>query len=117
MRFMITFNHLEGEWDRLSPSDREQHQKWLEHFAAELRAEKGAELVFLAPPETRKTVRRRRDGSVEVSDGPYLASTEQPGGYYLIDADDMEEALEWARRGRWMVGSSEVRQILTDLPD
>lgn len=113
MRFMITFNHIEGEWERLTPEHREQHQKWLERFVAELRAEKGAELVFMAPPETRRTVRKQRDGSVEVREGPYVACTEQPGGYYIIDADSLAEAVEWARRGRWMVGSNEVRQIFT----
>jgi len=111
MRFMITFNHIDGEWDRLSPADREQHQKWLDHFVEELRREKGAELVFFAPPEARKTVRKNRDGSIDVRDGPYLASTEQEGGYYIIDAESLDEAVEWARRGRWLVGSNEVREI------
>jgi len=113
MRFMITFNHIDGEWDRLSPEDREQHGKWLERFVAELRAEKDAELVFLAPPDTRKTVRKHRDGRIEVKNGPYLASTEQVGGYYIVDAESMDEAVEWARRGRWLVGSNEVRQIFS----
>jgi hypothetical protein len=113
MRFMITFNHIDGEWDRLRPEEREQHGKFLERFVAELRAEKGAELVFLAPPETRKTLRKRRDGQIEVKNGPYLASTEQVGGYYIIDADSVDEAVEWARRGRWMVGSNEVRRIVS----
>jgi hypothetical protein len=93
MRFMITFNHIAGEWDRLAPEARELHGKWLERFAAELR--------------------ERRDGRVEVKDGPYLASTEQVGGYDLIDADSVEEAVEWASRGRWRVGSNEVRPIFT----
>jgi len=113
MQFMITFNHIEGEWDRLAPDDREQHNQWLERFVAELRAEKGTELVFMRPPETRKTVRKHRDGTVDVKDGPYLASTEQVGGYYLIEAESMDEAVEWARRGRFLVGSNEVRQIFT----
>ena len=113
MRFMITFNHIEGEWERLSPEDREEHGKWLERFVAELEAEKGAKLVFMAPIETRKTVRKNRDGSVEVKDGPYLESAEQPGGYYEIEAESMEEAVDWARRGRWLVGSNEVRQIFS----
>lgn len=113
MRFMITFNHIDGEWERLSPEDREQHGKWLERFVAELHAEKGSELVFFDSPEARKTVRKQRDGRIEVRDGPYLASTEQVGGYYIIDAESMDEAIDWARRGRWMVGSNEVRRIVS----
>ena len=29
LQFMITFNHVEGAWERLSPEDREAHGKWL----------------------------------------------------------------------------------------
>ena len=38
---------------------------------------------------------------------------EQPGGYYIIDAESVEEAVEWAKKGRWLIGSNEVRQIIT----
>ena len=113
MQFMITFNHIDGEWDRLTPEEREAHDKSLERFVAELAAEKDAKLVFLAPPEQRKTVRKHRDGSYEVTDGPYLASSENVGGYYVIEADSMEEAVEWGRRGRFLVGSNEIRQIFS----
>lgn len=113
MQFMITFNHIDGEWDRLTPEQREEHGKALERFVAELEAEKGTRLVFLAPPEQRKTVRLHRDGSYEVTDGPYLASSENVGGYYIIEADSIDEAVEWGRRGRFLVGSNEVRQLFS----
>ncbi len=38
-QLMITFNHVEGVWEQLSPEDREAHGKWLERFMAELRDE------------------------------------------------------------------------------
>jgi hypothetical protein len=111
MQFMITFNHLEGVWDRLSPEDRASHNEWLQQFMADLLAEKNATLVFLAPVEQRKTVRKHVNGELEVTDGPALPGPEQVGGYYIIDADSVEEAVKWAIRGRWLVGSNEVRQI------
>lgn len=79
---------------------------------AELEREKQARLVFLAPPQKAATVRMLDDGRVEVTNGPYRESNEQPGGYYIIEAESMEEAVEWARKGRFMTGSNEVRQIL-----
>jgi hypothetical protein len=113
MQFMITFNHVEGVWERLSPDDREEHGRWLERFVAELRDQKNARLTFLAPPDRRKTVRKHESGEVEVTDGPAIAGAEQVGGYYIIEAASMEEAVAWARKGRWLVGSNEVRQIFS----
>jgi hypothetical protein len=112
MQFMITFNHVEGVWERLSAEEREAHGKWLERFVAELRAQKNASLVFVAPPAKRKTVRKREGAAeLEVLDGPAIPGPEQLGGYYIIEADSLEEAVEWAKKGRWLVGSNEVRQI------
>ncbi len=116
MRFMITFNHTDGVWDGLSPAQQEEHGKWLGEFVAQLRDQKGAELVFLGFPEQRKHVRMHDDRSVTVEDGPAIASSEQVGGYYIIEADSMDEALEWARKGRFMPGSNEVRAILSPPP-
>ena len=41
---------------------------------------------------------RLADGKPQVLDGPYADSKEQLGGYYLIDAPDLDAALAWAAR-------------------
>lgn len=51
-------------------------------------------------------------GELRVHDGPYADTREQLGGFYIIEAKDMAEALEWAGKcpaAQW--GSIEVRQI------
>ncbi len=111
MRFLITFNHIDGEWDRLSPKDQERHSSRLQEFMTALRTEKNTELVFFHPATQAKTIRMHPDRSVEVSDGPCHQSSEQPGGFYIIEADSMQDAVEWAEKGRFMVGSKDVRQI------
>ncbi len=115
MKFMITFAHVDGEWDKLTPSQREELGSFHKEFQSALEAH-GSEMIFLDPKA--KTVRRYADGRFEVADEPYRpASTTGPqgpesaGGYFIIEADSMEEAVEWAKRGRWMVGANEVRQI------
>jgi len=113
VQFMITFNHVAGVWERLSAEDREAHGEWLARFIAELSDEKGAKLVFLAPLDQRKTVRKHENGSLDVTDGPAISGSEQVGGYYIIDAESIEDAVEWAKKGRWLVGSNEVRQIFS----
>ncbi len=111
MQFMITFNHTDGVWDRLSQEERETHGEWLGRFTAELAADKNAKLVFVAPPDQRKTVRKHESGEIEVTSGPAISGPEHVGGYYIIDADSIDDAVEWAKKGRWLVGSNEVRQI------
>jgi hypothetical protein len=51
----------------------------------------------LRPVATATTV-RVVDGKTQVLDGPFADSKEQLGGYYLIDAPDLDAALSWAAR-------------------
>jgi len=52
----------------------------------------------LMPPSTAKVL-RLRDGAVDRTDGPYLESKEHIGGFWIIEAADEDEALDWAARG------------------
>jgi hypothetical protein len=66
----------------------------------------------LAPSSTVKTVRRTRGDLV--SDGPFAETKEQAGGFYIVDAADMEEALAYAREVPLSPGLVvEVRPIQT----
>ncbi|MDI9237346.1 YciI family protein [Lysobacter sp. LF1] len=59
------------------------------------------------------TVVRVRNGRLSTTDGPYAETKEQLGGFYLIDAKDLDEAIRIAGRipsARW--GSIEVRPIM-----
>ena len=51
----------------------------------------------LSPSATATTVRNGADG-VGVTDGPYAETAEQIGGFYLIEAADLDEAIELARQ-------------------
>ena len=77
--------------------------------------------VFVAgdalQPSTTATVVRVRDGKTQVLDGPYAEAREQLAGYYLIEAKDLDAALEWAARcpgAQW--GTMEVRPIMVFAP-
>jgi hypothetical protein len=66
----------------------------------------------LAPSREARTV-RVRDGRTELTDGPFLESREQLGGYYVIEAADMDEACRWAARVPSAThGSIEVRPLV-----
>src|SRR5215472_3249095 len=65
----------------------------------------------LRPSAEARTI-RRRSGKKAVVDGPFAESKEVLGGFYLIEADSMEEALEWAQKIPTFDDSAvEVRQV------
>ena len=69
----------------------------------------------LLPPDAASTV-RVRDGRISVTDGPWVETKEQLGGYYLIEARDLNEAIQVAARipgARF--GCVEVRPVAEDL--
>ena len=49
-------------------------------------------------PASSATVVRSTDGEVSMTDGPYAESKEQMGGFWVIEAPDLDAALDWARR-------------------
>ncbi|GAA4215583.1 YciI family protein [Actinocatenispora rupis] len=56
-------------------------------------------------------------GSVSYTDGPFTESKEVIGGYSILQAKDMAEAVEWTRRfveiqSEWQEVTAEVREIL-----
>ena len=66
----------------------------------------------LQPTGTATTV-RVRDGKTLTTDGPFAETREQLGGYYLVEARDLDAALEIAARiPGAKVGSIEVRPIM-----
>lgn len=50
-------------------------------------------------PATSATVVRSSAGDVSMTDGPYAESKEIMGGFWVIEAPDLDAALEWARKG------------------
>jgi hypothetical protein len=77
-------------------------------------AEKGVfvESAGLYPTETAKTL-RIRDDEQTVTDGPFAETKEQLGGFYLLECESIDEALEWAAKvPAARTGSVEVRQVM-----
>jgi hypothetical protein len=65
-------------------------------------------------PGTTATTVRVDDGSVLTTDGPYAETKELLGGFYLIDVDDLDAALEFAAKvpAARMGGLVEVRPLV-----
>ncbi len=64
-------------------------------------------------PVSKATTVRVRDGKVLTTDGPFAETREQLGGYYLVEAADLDEAIKLAARIPSAVhGSIEVRPVM-----
>ncbi len=66
----------------------------------------------LHPTSTATSV-RTRDGKQVITDGPFAETREQLGGYFLIEAANLDEAIEIAGKipaGRW--GTVEIRPVM-----
>lgn len=71
-------------------------------------------------PVSTATCVRVRNGKSLISDGPYAETKEHLGGYFLIDVNDLDEAIAWAERiPGSRRGTAEIRPVLevTGLPD
>lgn len=60
----------------------------------------GARLLAcgLSPASQAKSLRGQPNGEVLITDGPYLEAKEHIGGFWILEAADMDEALAWARK-------------------
>ena len=96
MRYMMLIYSREG---KLTP-DQEQEialrHRALMNDAKERGLFHGAEPLM--PASTAITVRTNGDGKVLTTDGPFTETKEQLAGYYILDCESIDEAIEWAGR-------------------
>ena len=52
----------------------------------------------LRPASSAKSVRAQPGGKVFITDGPYLETKEHIGGFWVLEAADLNEALAWGRK-------------------
>lgn len=110
MKYMLLI-YLEEQ--ALSEAEREQCYEESAEFANQLHA--GGQYLGAAPlhPVSTATSVRVRDGKRLVTDGPFAETREQLGGFFLIDAKDLDDAIDIAARipaGRW--GTVEIRPVV-----
>lgn len=101
--------------EQMSEADAEKHYQDYEAFLASIR--KSGHYVGcnrLLPPAEATTI-RVRNGKVAATDGPWIETKEQLGGYFVIEARDLNEAIRVAARiPGASIGCVEVRPIAED---
>ena len=118
MKYMLLIYHDEQSWDALSEAEREQiygeYGKLSEQLQSSGQLITGSELQ----PITTATSVRVRDGKELVTDGPFAETREQLGGYFLIEAQNLDEATSIAARiPSARTGTVEVRPLAESVPE
>ena len=113
MRYLLTLWSDESQMTARSKEELAEAMARYDAFTRELR-ESGAFAggEGLDPTWTAKSL-RIRDGERQVTDGPFAETTEQLGGFYLLECEDLDEAISWAAKvPAAQHGSVEVRPVM-----
>jgi hypothetical protein len=113
MQYLLLIHDDEQIWAGMSEEERGSYHQEYMGYSQEL-VDAGA---FVGgnqlQPTSTATVVRVRDGETLTTDGPFAETKEQLGGYYLVEADSLDEALEWAAKiPSARIGSIEVRPVV-----
>ena len=99
-QYLLSTYVVEGEAPG-TPSTPKEMQTFMERvIALEAEMDGSGAFVFggaLHGPDV-ATVVRAGDGGLVMMDGPFVESKEHIGGFYIINADDLDAALAWARK-------------------
>ena len=116
MRYMLL---IYGDENALTPGERDQCYRDSTQLAHQLHV--AGQFLATAPlfPTPMATSIQIRGGKRLITDGPFAETREQLGGYFLINAGDLDEAIAIAERipgARW--GTVEIRPVIeiADLP-
>jgi hypothetical protein len=113
VQYMLLIYDDERLWADMDEAQRAQVIQAYNAYTQDTR-DKGVfvQAAQLQPTSTATTV-RERDRERLVTDGPFAETKEQLGGYYVIEVDALDDALDWAARiPSARLGSIEVRPVV-----
>jgi hypothetical protein len=112
MQYLLMIYQNEAEYAKIDPATLQKVYEEYGAFTQGIVKSGNFKAGDRLQPTTTATTVRIRDGKTMMTDGPFAETREQLGGYYLIDAKDLDEALAIAAKipgARF--GSIEVRPI------
>jgi hypothetical protein len=113
MQYLLLIYNAESQWDAMSEAERGKMSQQFGAFTQEIIASGNFKGGNQLHPTSKATTVRVQNGKKLVTDGPFAETKEQLGGYYLIEAADLDEATAIAGRiPSAGFGSIEVRPIV-----
>ena len=98
MQYLLMLYSDESGWGKMTPAEQQQgYAAYLAYTEALKKASVYVGSNRLRPISSATTV-KITNGKQQVLDGPFADSKEQLGGYYLIEAPDLDAAIGWAAR-------------------
>ena len=113
MNYILLIHVAEQGWEKLSETERQQIFGEYVQLAQQLRSSGRYLASARLHPTSAATSVRVRDGKRLVTDGPFAETREHLGGYFLIDAKDLDEAIRIAERiPGARKGTVEIRPVM-----
>ena len=112
MRYLLLIHDVEADFAKMPPAEMDQLMGDYRKFSEQLKQAGAYVTGQRLRPTTTATTIRVRNGETLATDGPFAETKEQLGGFYLIQAADLDEAMAWAAKiPSAKIGSIEVRPI------
>jgi hypothetical protein len=114
MRYILLIYSDEKVMEGMSEQEMEAHMgAWFQYTEELGKSGKMLGGEALQPTSTATTVRANESKTL-TSDGPFAETKEQLGGYYIVEANDLDEAIEWAVKMPHIPegGTVEVRPVM-----
>jgi hypothetical protein len=113
MQYLLLIYRNDAEYGKMSSADRKQMSAEYGVFTQAIVQSGHFKAGDGLQPTTTATTVRVRDGKMLTTDGPFAETREQLGGYYLVEAKDLDTALGLAARiPGAKTGSIEVRPVM-----
>ena len=113
MQYLLLIYDPEKTWPTMPEAERNQMFTEYMTFTNDIKASGHYRAGDALQPTHTATTVRVRDGKISTTDGPFAETREQLGGYYLVEAKDLDEATKIAARiPSAKIGSIEVRPIM-----
>jgi hypothetical protein len=117
MQYLLLIYNAESQWDAMAEDEHAAIYKEFGAFTQGIVASGNFKGGNQLHPVSKATTVRVENGKTLVTDGPFAETKEQLGGYYLIEAADLDEATTIAARiPAARMGSVEVRPIVPMQP-
>jgi len=113
MQYLLLIYRNEADLGKMTPADRKTMTADYGTFTQSIVQSGHFKAGDGLQPSTTATTVRVRDGKTLTTDGPFAETREQLGGYYLVEAKDLDAALAIAARiPGATTGSIEVRPVM-----
>jgi hypothetical protein len=113
MQYLLLINDDEAHWGDMPEDERNAIYGEYMQFTEEVESRGILLGANQLQPGSTATVVHVEDGKTITTDGPFAETKEVLGGYYLIDVDTLDEALEWAAKiPSARLGHIEVRPVV-----